>query len=583
MNWDLSAMYSGSEDPKLTKDLKALQVAAANIELKHKGKLAKYNAKQLRSFFIDNDKFTDKLYRLDAFSELAVSRNSADQQALVLSQKLKLAIADLSSHFIFIDIELAKHPKLKELEKSKELAPFNIYIENILKFKKHLLKHDQEDIINKLSVTARDGWDKLGEQNFSKATQLFRGKLLTKEQLFNLVRSEDRQTRKDAANAYSELLNKNIDLNVHIYNMLLLNKFQEDKLRKYNYPEESRHLANGVTESSVDLMVELAKQNVGDVQRFYRIKRKLLKLKDLYYYDRLAEVSLKNAKVQKYNYSEAVEMVQQSFLGFDPEFASIFLDLVNSNRIDAEVRKGKRGGGFCMYMPKDIKPYILVNFFGSPRDIQTLAHEAGHAIHDTLATKKLPLSVAHPPLSLAEVSSIFGEMIMFESLLKKAKTREQKIVLLVERLDDILATIFRQIAYYIFEKKAHNQLREKGALTEVQLKEYWQEAQKATYGDSVKVDDDFGNWWSYISHFYSSPFYVYAYSMANLLVFAIYKKYKDGDPNFVEKYKSFLALGGTKTTSEAVQQFGFDLEDPNFWKQGFAVVTDLIDQLEALC
>jgi oligoendopeptidase F len=583
MSWDLSVMYSGVDDPKITGDLKALQKTAAEIEKKHKNKLIKYTPVQLRNFFVENNKYNEKVYRLGCYVALLTYQDAGNRAAAALMQKLEVAFADMNSHFIFIDLELAKHPKLKEYSALKEMRPYNIFLENILKFRKHLLNYDQEDILNKLSLTSRDGWDKLYEQNFSKVTVDFKGKVLNKEQLFNLLHSEERTTRKDAAKAYSELLKKNMDLNVQIYNMLLVDKFQRDKLRKYSYPEESRHLGNGVSQRAVETMVEETKKNFRDVARFYKIKQKLLKIKDFTYYDRLAPVSFKGSKQKKYTFAEGVEITRSSFSKFDPEFAKIFMDLVNSNRIDAEIRNGKKGGGFCMFMPKDIKPYILINYFGMPRDVQTLAHEAGHAIHDVFASKTNPLTVAHAPLTLAEVGSIFAEMVVFENLIKEVKTKEEKIVLLAERIEDIIATIFRQVVFYIFEQKVHRYVQENGAITEAQLYDFWRDTQKLMFGDSVRFDEGYDSWWSYVSHFFNSPFYVYAYAMANLLVFAIYQEYKEGQENFVQKYKDFLALGGTKSTEDAVKSFGFNLEDPKFWRQGFEIITGMIDELEELC
>ncbi|GAC1412211.1 MAG: M3 family oligoendopeptidase [Candidatus Doudnabacteria bacterium] len=581
MVWDLSAMYSGPEDPKIEKDLTELKKKADLIEKEHKGKLRNYDARQLLAFFKENDKHSEKSYILSVYTSLLFYSDTANEKSSSLLQRTELALADIRNRFIFIDIELAKHPKLKELSISKEVAPFNIFFENILKFRKHLLNQDQEEILNKLSLTSSNGWDRLYEQNFSKVAVKFRGKVVNKETLLNFLHSPDRNLRKDAGKAFSELLKSNIDLNNYIYNMLLLDKYQTDKIRQYAYPEESRHLANGLSEKIINTMVDTAQRNYLDVSRFYNLKRKLLGLKHLAYYDRLAPVIAKRAKEEKFSFDQAVRMIEKSFNSFDPEFGEIFMDLVRSNRIDVESRKGKRGGAFCMFMPKHIKPYILLNYFGRARDVQTLAHEAGHAIHDVLSSRKNPISVAHAPLTLAEVASIFAEMIMFENLIAKAKNDQEKIVLLAERIDDIINTIFRQIVFYIFEQKAHKLLKETGSLTDKQLRDIWMESQRFMFGNSVQMDEDYEYWWSYISHFFNSPFYVYSYAFANLLVFAIYEH--RNEPDFVDKYKRLLALGGTKSTEDAIKEFGFNLEDPNFWQSGFSVISGLIDQLEVLC
>ncbi len=575
-------MYKGPEDPKIKKDLEALQKASVAFEKKHRGKLAKYNEKQLLDFYKELEKLVEKSYVIGCYAALEFYSDATNQKALSLMQKTELASTEVREHFIFVSLELAKREDLEKLAKSPKLKPYNINFEEIFRQKKHLLNHDQEEVLSRKSMTSSDGWDKLYNQNFSKTTAKFRGKEMNKEEIFQQLRSPDLATRKEAAKVYSEMLRKEYDLNTYIYNMLLLDKFQNDKMRKFTYPEEPRHLDNGVSEKTVKTMVDETLKGISSASRFYNIRKKLIGVKELAYYDRYAPLKLKGFKEPKFTFDQAVERVEKSFRNFDPEFADIFLDIVKSKHVDAEIRKGKHGGAFCMFTSKQIKPYILVNFFGSTRDVETLAHEGGHAIHDVLATNANPMSVSHAPLTMAEVASIFAEQIMFEDLLSKAKSKQEKIALISNQLDDIMASVYRQVVFYIFEQKAHRHLRETGELSGEQLKKFWMESQKLMFGNSVKLNEDYEVWWSYVSHFFNSPFYVYAYSFAHLLVLAIYRKYKEGEPGFVEKYKKFLAIGGTKTTTEAVKEFGFDLEDPEFWRGGIQTVEDMIADLESL-
>jgi oligoendopeptidase F len=315
------------------------------------------------------------------------------------------------------------------------------------------------------------------------------------------------------------------------------------------------------------------------VERFYKIQAKLLRVSKLEHYDRYAP--LPGSREQKIPYERAVKTVGDAYAGFDQQFADIFNYLAGHGAVDVHATGGKRGGAFCMGMPRGHAPYILLNYLGSGRDVETLAHEMGHGIQDVLV-QNLPYLVAQPPLVLAETSSIFGEMVVFDAALAAAKSNHEKIAMLSGKISQFIATVFRQTAMFQFERLVHSHVAREGQVDAASLSAYWLKTQREMFGKSMNLDDTYGDWWSYVSHFYHTPFYVYAYSFGNLLVFSLYEKYRQGMPGFVEKYKQLLALGGSKMPQEAVAPFGFDLEDPAFWAAGIALFKGYVDQLESM-
>ncbi len=322
------------------------------------------------------------------------------------------------------------------------------------------------------------------------------------------------------------------------------------------------------------------RERYGLVSRYYGLKRKLLGLDRLYEHDRYAPLPIKSAA--RYSFAQAVEIVEKTFRNFDPGFAEKFLKILNAGHADAPIREAKRAGAFCAFVGGGHLPYVLLNFSGAGRDVETLAHEMGHAVHDCFAATN-PALVAHPPLTLAEIASIFGEMLVFENLLSAAKAKEDKIVLIAARIDGIIATIFRQIAIFFFERKTHDFVRQNGEIPAEKLGEFWLLAQKEMFGASVSISENYSDWWAYVNYCFDAPFYAYAYAFGNLLVFSLYEKYKESPRDFVRNYKRILSFGGTKTPAEALAIFGFDIERKEFWQGGLKIFEKLIEQLEYLC
>lgn len=590
LHWNLTELYKGVDDPKIESDMSKLSKLSADFEKKHRGRVGLYAPSKIKNFLEEYEGIQKKIYLLSAFAENLFSLDSGNPKINSLHQRFDLASTEMNSHFIFVDLELASHPKLANLSKDALLKKYRIIFEKLLEQKQHFLTHAEESILNIESIAARSGWANLYDKIMSGAKYEIKikgGVLVGQEQALHLLYSTNRATRKAAAQGFARGLEKNAAVITHINNMLLLGKMQRDKIRKYEYPEQSRHLDNGLTKSSVDALTKATQANFKLVSRYYEIKRRLMKLKNLYDFDRYAPVTMNmlkrgaSDKQEKYAYDSAVEIVHKAFSDFDSEFGSMFMKIIKAGHVDVLPKDGKRGGAHCSYMPKPHLPYVFLNYLGSTRDVKTLAHEMGHAIHDMFASSQ-PMLVAFAPLALAETASVFGEMIVFENLLRRKKTWEEKIIFIVEKVDEIIATVFRQMSMFMFEQKTHNYIKEHGEVPYQKFCDFWIETQSKMHGRSVELTEDYGLGWAYIPHMIHTPFYVYAYAFGNLLVLSMYEKFKNGDKEFVEKYKAFLSYGGSKTPQQAVDIFGFNLESGEFWQSGFKLFERLVRDLENL-
>ena len=590
-DWNLTELYTGITDPKLASDLQRIQADAIAFEKKHHGKISGYSDTKIRQLLEQFNDISLRIGILIVYLDLSQRLNSKDQKINTVLQNASITLTDSQNHFIFLELELGEHPKLAEYAQSKKLEPYNIVLFDVLKQKKYKLSHAEERVMNMQSVTAHEGWIKLFDQVSSQKiydiTLDNKKKVLTQEQILKLLYKEDASARKQAAFAFSTALAETKQFDATLYNMIMVNHLQTMKLRSLEKPELSRHLNNNVDSQIVDTLERVVTKNYSLVSRYYNFKRKTLKLKKLLFYDRYAPIQIEHllkhgkTKERKYTFKQAVQIVKNAYTEFDPEFREIMERIIDRGHIDVYPKQGKVNGAFCCTIGNPYLPYILLNFVNTYRDVETLAHEMGHAIHGVL-TMNLPPLVAGEPLVLAETASVFGEMIIFDKLFASLKTREEKIIALSDKIEEYIATIFRQIAMYVFEKKAHGHVKEHGEASPDALHAMWLQTQKEMFQESVVLDDAYGDWWSYISHFYHTPFYVYAYAFGSLSVLSLYKKYKDGMPNFVETYKKFLSFGGSKTPQEAVSIFGFDLTQEEFWQEGISVLSGMIDTLERL-
>ena len=584
--WNLGELYESPTDPKIQADLAVVLKRAVAFERAHSGKVGKYSAAELLGTLGELSRLVERQTIPCAYAELGFAKNTRDEHFAGLLQLVQSVSVEIDSHLVFFDIEIGKHKHLDRfIADKKTFGPYAIVLRRIRDGKKYHLTEPEEKILNIKSVTSASGWsdllDKLVGLMEVRAVLGGREHVMSEPQTLQLLYSADRSERREGATGLTTALNKQLPVLTHVYNMLLINHKQNNALRSVELPETSRHIGNGLTQASVDALVSAVEVGYAQVQRFYRIQAKLLGLKKLDHYDRYAPVSGSGKGSVKVSFPAAVKTVEASFRRFDPEFADIFNDLLAKGAVDVHATPGKRSGAFCMQMPRSHHPYVLLNYFDGSRDVETLAHEMGHAVQDVL-TSKLPYLVAHPPLALAETASTFAEMVVFDALLDQVKAKEERIELLSGKITQFIATVFRQVAMFKFERLAHGHVRDHGYVLSDALHGYWLSTQREIFGDSISISDGYGSWWSHIPHFYATPFYVYAYSFGNLLVFSLCEKYRDGMPEFNKKYRALLAAGGSKTPQDAVAPFGFSLEDPEFWKNGIALFTRYIDELEIL-
>jgi oligoendopeptidase F len=387
----------------------------------------------------------------------------------------------------------------------------------------------------------------------------------------------DRELRQAAADAFTEGLKEMERVLVFTYNNLIQDKAVSDRLREYGYPEQSRHKANELDKETVDLVVSMCRENYSLVERFYKVKREILGLPELTHIDRYAPLFDAEEPV---SWEEARRIVLEAFGQFSEEVEARAREFFDKNWIDAEPRKGKRGGAFCAYNTPDTHPVMFQSYMNLADDVMTLAHELGHGVHASLSRSQSYFNF-HGTLPLAELASTFGEMLVFEKLVAGATERDQ-LALYASKIEGIFATIFRQAAMFSFERRCHHARREEGELTPEQFGDIWQEEIQAMFGSSVKLGEQHRSWWSYVSHFVSVPFYVYAYSFGELLVLSLYQRAKREGPSFAGKYVELLRLGGSRSPQDLMSTVDVDLKSREFWQGGFDALESLVAEFERL-
>ena len=426
-------------------------------------------------------------------------------------------------------------------------------------------------------------WNRLFNETMAalRFTVEFDGKSeeLAIEQTLNLLTDPVEAKRKAAADALAVTFKDNLSTFSLISNVLAKDKAISDSWRGFEDVADSRHLANRVEREVVDALVDAVQDAYPRLShRYYKLKSKWFGKEALDHWDRNAP--LPEVPTRVIEWPEAKSIVQEAYGGFSPKMAEISEKFFDNGWIDAPVREGKSPGAFAHPTVPSVHPYVLLNYLGKPRDVMTLAHELGHGVHQVLAGKQGAL-MAPTPLTLAETASVFGEMLTFRSLLAKTTSVDERRAMLAGKVEDMLNTVVRQIAFYLFERKLHTE-RAKGELTADQICELWMSVQADSLGPSVRLGEGYETYWSYIPHFIHSPFYVYAYAFGDCLVNSLYSVYQNSDESFVEKYFDMLSAGGTKHHSELLAPFGLDAKDPDFWSKGLSVVESLIDELEAL-
>lgn len=581
--WDLSDLYHHDEDPQIQIDQTEIEKRTDQFKNQFSNVFNKdvWSYQDLENAIVEYESISEKLSKLSSYAGLRYYTNLQDVDVLNLYQSIQEMVQKISAELVFftIDLNQISDEKLGEIYAQSEiLERYRPFIEHVRKFKPYTLSLDIEQTLIKKSLTSSQAFVRFYDETLARMEFDVDGIEMNISQVVELMSDFDASKRAKGARALGQGLEKNQHLLTFIMNQIIKDKDIEDEMRGYSHPWSSRDLSNQIETEVVHILVEAVKESYAYLShRYYALKAKLMNQEVIQYWDRNAPLYDDSAKI---SWLEARKIVLDSYHQFSPELAAIGTKFFDHFWIDVPVKQGKTSGAFAHPCVPSVHPYIMLNYLGKRRDVMTLAHELGHGIHQVLASQQGYL-LSDTPLTLAETASVFGEMLTFKYMLKDAETIEEKKQLLSSKIEDMLNTVIRQIAFYDFEVKAHT-LRKEKELSYEDLNKIWFETQTEALGTSVQVDEVIHNLWGYISHFYHSPFYVYSYAFGDCLVNSLYNIYAEKPEGFVEKYTEFLKAGGTQNYKELLAQFDLDPTQKEFWKRGLGVISSLIDDFEKM-
>jgi oligoendopeptidase F len=577
--WDLSDLYDGGDDSRLEADVQDADEAAAAFRDRYHGNVAELSASELREAIEERERIESILTRAIYYAHLWFSTDMADPARGALVARLTEKGAALDTQLLFFGLEIAdlEDDAAEALIEDPELEKWRHWLRSLRKFRPYLLSEPEEKIFTEKSVSGVSAWGRLYEELLGALRVQLDGDEIALEEAMSKLYSSDRDLRRRAAEGVSEALAPGLRTRTYVFNTIVLDKSIDDRLRGYETWISSRNLRNETSDEAVQALVDAAVARYDVPQRYYRLKAKLLGLDRLTFYDRFAPIADDPTKV---SWDEAKDTVLGAYADFSQETGDIVERFFHESWIDAPVRENKRTGAFCATTIPDRHPYILMNFTGDRRSILTLAHELGHGLHGVLSSP-LGLFNADTPLTTAETASVFGEALTFRRLLALEEDPRKRLNLLAGRIEDSIATVFRQITMNRFEDLVHNERRNQGELSMERVEELWLDTQRMMFDDSVEIDG-YGNWWSYIPHFMSTPGYVYAYAYGFLFALAIFRRYEQEREAMVEPYLDVLRAGGSKSPEELAQIVGLDLTDPKIWESGIDALASELDEAEAL-
>lgn len=584
--WNLADLYSGIDAPEVARELEMMDADCVAFETDYKGKLAtgtanedggKWLAEAVRRY----EAIDDLAGRLGSFAGLVHAGDSVDPKISKFYGDVSERLTAASTHLLFFALELNRVDDdiLNRAMQAAELAHYRPWIEDLRKEKPYQLDDKLEQLFLEKSQTGYSAFNRLFDQTISSLRFKVGAKELAIEPTLNFLADRDGAKRKSAAEALAKTFKANERTFALITNTLAKDKDISDRWRGFKDVADSRHLNNRVEREVVDALVASVRAAYPKLShRYYALKAKWFGKKRLAYWDRNAPLPF--AATDTIGWPDARNMVLSAYRGFSPKMADIAERFFTDRWIDAPVRPGKAPGAFSHPTTPSAHPYVLMNYQGKPRDVMTLAHELGHGVHQVLAAKNGAL-MAPTPLTLAETASVFGEMLTFRRLLAQTRSAKQRQALLAGKVEDMINTVVRQIAFYSFERAVHTE-RKNGELTATRLGELWLSVQGESLGPAIEIKAGYENYWMYIPHFIHSPFYVYAYAFGDCLVNSLYAVYENAAEGFAERYLDMLAAGGTKHYSELLRPFGLDAKDPKFWDGGLSVIAGMIDELEAM-
>ncbi|HTU92540.1 MAG TPA: M3 family oligoendopeptidase [Gemmataceae bacterium] len=585
--WKLSDLYAGVDDPAIGRDLGNALKRAQAFESAYRGKIDVLGgppADALLEAVRELEELSEQMDKPIIYASLVHAAKTDDPKHGALLARTREQRTAINKHLIFFDLEWVKLPDdvVQCLLAAPPLARYRHYLEQKRAWRPHYLSEPEEKILEEKAITGRAAFVRLFDETVASLRFPFKyadqSETLSLQQINARLYDADRGVRQAAAEGLTRGLRDNARLLTYLMNTLVLDHRSDCTLRHFDNPMGPRHLANEISPSVVVALMTAAERYHGSVQRYYRLKGRLLGLDPLYDYDRYAPLF---ADMPACDWPTARSIVQESYEAFSPRAGGVIREFFDKSWIDAELRGGKRGGAFSSSTVPSVHPYILMNFTDKLRDVMTLAHELGHGLHQYLS-RRVGYLQCDTPLTTAEMASVFGEMLTFQRLQQRYPEPRVRLGMLCSKIEDSFATVFRQVVLTRFEQALHQARHEQGELTTEQINELWLSANRPMHGDVVRLTDGYGWWWSYIGHFVHVPFYCYAYAFGELLVLALVQKYKQEGSAFVPRYLELLSAGGSDAPHVLLGKLGVDVNDPAFWELGLRLLDDMVSEAEEL-
>ena len=579
--WDLSDLYSSQDAPELSRDLQWLDQECASFAADYEGKLAHLDAEEMLNCVLRNERINTIAGRIMSFAGLRYYQLTVDGDRTKFMSDMQEKITDFTTPLVFFTLELNRidDAALQALLNANDaLARYQPVFDRIRAMKPYQLSDELEKFLHDLGVVG-DAWERLFDETIAGLSFEIDGESLGIEGTLNLLTDPDRAQREKGAVELARVFGETVKTFARVHNTQAKEKEILDRWRGMPTPQTGRHLSNHVEPEVVEALRDAVVAAYPKLShRYYELKRKWLGLDVMQVWDRNAPLPMETNKIV--GWEEAQKTVMQAYGDFDPRMADLAEPFFTKGWIDAAVKPGKAPGAFAHPTVTDVHPYVMLNYLGKPRDVMTLAHELGHGVHQVLAAGQGEM-LSSTPLTLAETASVFGEMLTFRKMLDGAKDAAERKVMLAGKVEDMINTVVRQIAFYDFECKLHD-ARAQGELTPDDINALWMSVQGESLGPAFEFMDGYETFWAYIPHFVHSPFYVYAYAFGDGLVNALYAVYQEQPEGFQEKYFDMLKAGGSKHHKELLAPFWLDASDPTFWDKGLSMISDMIDELEAM-
>jgi oligoendopeptidase F len=579
--WDLSDLYPGRDSAELKAALADSENGAKQFRSRYEGKLAALSGGELAGAIAAYERVQETLGRIMSYAYLDYCTEMTDAETGRFFQNMQEKVNSISTELLFFVLELNRieDADLEKKLRTPALAHYAPWLRDTRAFRPYQLSDEIEKLLHEKSVAGRSAWTRLFDETVAELRFPIGGRELSNAEALHLLSEPDPALRKEAAKSLGNVFGENARTFALITNTLAKDKEIEDRWRGFKRPISARNLSNYVEDEVVDALIAAVRTSYPNLShRYYKLKAKWFGVDVMPYWDRNAP--LPDESERSFTWPEAQETVLKAYAAFSADMAAVGRRFFVNRWIDAPVKASKAPGAFAHPTVPSVHPYLLLNYLGKPRDVMTLAHELGHGVHQVLAGPQGAL-MSDTPLTLAETASVFGEMLTFQALLKAETDPKRRKAMLASKVEDMLNTVVRQIAFVEFERRLHDE-RRGGELTAERIGELWMSVQGESLGPAIRFEDEYRWYWTYIPHFIHTPFYVYAYAFGDCLVNSLYAVYQGAQAGFAEKYLDMLRAGGTKRHKELLAPFGLDASDPAFWNKGLSMIAGFIDQLEAL-